>query len=92
MLNLKGDGELNTQLKFKRIERGLTQANVAQESGISERSYQRIEAGKITNVYTAIRIADILGVLDLRDLFGAATPDIAKTPDGNPANNLTSKE
>lgn len=50
-----------TTLKNKRIERKLTQKQVAKSAGISERQYIRIENGeRLTNILTAYRIARCL--------------------------------
>ena len=63
-------------LKETRLNKGLTQVQVAEKTGITERSYQRYEADKNSNDYrepkisTAIKIADVLGVQDLRQLWG----------------------
>lgn len=52
---------------------GKTQAQVAKESGINTRLYQYYETGnKKPSVDNAIRIADSLGVTDLRELFAPA--------------------
>lgn len=49
-------------LKSKRIEKGLTQKQVAKKAGICERQYIRIESGgKTTSVETAYRIAQVYG-------------------------------
>jgi len=49
---------------------GKTQAQVAAEASISEAAYQRYERGTVEpGVRIAIRIADALGIADLRDLF-----------------------
>ena len=62
-------------LKETRLNKGLTQVQVAEKTGITERSYQRYEADKNSNDYrepkisTAIKIADALGVQDLRQLW-----------------------
>ena len=67
-------------LKAAREASGKTQAQVAKEVGITERGYQKIEGKQeYKAIQTAIRIADVLGVQDLRELFGAATPDNPKT-------------
>lgn len=52
----------NESLAKKRIESGLTQVDVANKAGITERAYQNYEAGRIPKANVAIRIADILGV------------------------------
>lgn len=62
---------MTTNLKSARERIGKTQACIASEVGVSELSYQLYEYGKRTpNVRTAIRIANALGVTDLRELFG----------------------
>ena len=73
------------KLRAAREKSGKTQRQVAQESGITEVSYQRIEYGtQRPSLTTAILIARALDST-VEDLFGAATPDIEKEPDGNPA-------
>lgn len=58
-------------LKERRIAAGLTQAQTAEKAGISLRSYHRYEYEKrYPDVLTAIRIADVLKVKDLRRLWG----------------------
>lgn len=79
----------NIDLVKARNKTGLTQVQVAKKAGIAEVSYQRIEYGtQRPTVDTAILIADALGVKSYKEfkaLFGAATPDNTKEPDGNPA-------
>jgi len=73
------------QLRAARERSGKTQAQVANEVGVSELSYQRYEYDKREpGVRTAIRIAKALNST-VESLFGAATPNIEKEPDGNPA-------
>ena len=73
------------QLRAARERSGKTQAQVANEVGVSELSYQRYEYDKREpGVRTAIRIAKALNST-VESLFGAATPGIEKEPDGNPA-------
>ena len=73
------------QLRAARERSGKTQAQVANEVGVSELSYQRYEYDKREpGIRTAIRIARALDST-VEELFGAATPDIEKEPDGNPA-------
>ena len=77
------------ELRAAREASGKTQARVAKEVGISETHYQNIEYDKHeSGVKTAIAIADALGIKTLEEfkaLFGAATPDSKKEPDGNRA-------
>ena len=73
------------ELRAARDRSGKTQAQVAKEAGIRERTYQYYEANKKEpGVRTAIRIARALDST-VEELFGAATPGIEKEPDGNPA-------
>lgn len=52
---------MKTTIKIIREQRGFTQMQVAEKAQISERSYQRYEAGKrVPNVYTALKIAKTL--------------------------------
>ena len=79
----------NIKLIEIRNKIGLTQVQVAKKAGISEVSYQRIEYGtQKPNVDTAIMIAETLGITSFKlfkELFGAATPNNTKEPDGNQA-------
>lgn len=73
------------KLRATREKSGKTQAQVAKEAGVRERTYQYYEADeKEPGVRAAIRIARALNST-VEELFGAATPDTEKTPDGNPA-------
>lgn len=57
-------------IKDFRLKKGLTQIQVASMTGITPTSYQRIEYGtQRPSLTTAIRIADALGVQDLRELW-----------------------
>lgn len=68
---VKEGGEMkNQKLIAAREKSGKTQAQVAHEAGISTRGYQKYELdGVIPSVRTAIRIANLLGVLDVRTLW-----------------------
>ena len=75
------------ELRAAREQSGKTQAQVAKEAGVTERAYQYYEANEMEpGVRTANRIAKVVNstAADLWG-FGAATPDNAKEPDGNPA-------
>lgn len=66
---------MHTAMKELRIQKGITQRDMARKVGISESVYQLYEYGKREpKARTAIRIADALGVQDVRSLW-----------DGNPA-------
>lgn len=67
---------MNTKLRKAREKSGKTQVQVAREAGISGIAYQMYEYDKREpGVRTAIRIADALGVQDLREIFGEEAPD-----------------
>ena len=73
------------KLKAAREQSGKTQAEVAKEAGLTERGYRKLEAKEeYKAVCTAIRIARALDNT-VENLFGAATPDRTKEPDGNQA-------
>lgn len=59
----------NIKLVEARKFAGLTQKELAERAGIAEASYQRIEYGQKPSLKTAIRIADVLGILDVRELW-----------------------
>lgn len=70
---------MNTRLKSARAKSGKTQAQVAKEAGVDVRLYQAYEYGQNEpGVRTAIRIADALGVSDVRGLFAAAEDEASK--------------
>lgn len=79
----------NTKLKETREKVNLTQVKVAEQVGITEVSYQNYEAGeRIPRADVAIAIAEVLKIKSFKQfkaLFGAATPDNTKRPDGNQA-------
>ena len=67
----------NENLVAARKQSGKTQAQVATETNIATIAYQSYERGTRTPaVTTAIKIANALGVKDLRELWGS-TPAIA---------------
>ena len=73
------------ELRATREMSGKTQAQVAKEAEIGERLYQDYEYDKREpGVRTAIRIARALDST-VEQLFGAATPEIAKKPGSNQA-------
>ncbi len=62
---------MSNNLKSIRMSRNLTQAALAKACGLNTTSYQRYELEERTpNVRTAIRIADALGISDIRTLWG----------------------
>lgn len=64
----------NVRLQFARRNSGKSQGELASAAGVTETMYQRYEYNlSEPGVRTAIRIADALGVTDLRELFAEAT-------------------
>lgn len=69
----------NTRLQAARERCGKTQAQVARAAGLTEQAYQRYEYGTTEpRVRTAIRIADALNVVDLREIFADIDNDSTK--------------
>lgn len=65
----------NLKLKNARENADLTQAKTAQKVNISERAYQRYEAGeRVPNVYTAQLIAKAVNSA-VEDLFEVSIPE-----------------
>ena len=66
---------MSNPLQLKRKSAGFTQAQIAKLAGITERGYRCYEASETArrkhtpDVLNAIRIADALGVRDLRELW-----------------------
>ena len=57
--------ELGARLAAARIERNLTQADLAEKSGVSKRSVERIESGEVAaQLSVFIRILRGLGMLE----------------------------
>jgi putative transcriptional regulator len=72
------DGEvLRNAMRVERARRNLTQAGLAEMAGVTRRSINAIETGRmVPSVLLAIRIARALGVT-VEDLFSAAIEDRA---------------
>ena len=67
--------ELGLRLARRRVELELTQAELAEQSGISKRTVERLEAGATTQLSTLIRILRFLQLLDgLEALVPEAVP------------------
>jgi len=67
--------ELGGRLAQRRLELQLTQAELAEQAGVSKRTVERVEAGATTQTATLIRILRVLELLDrLEMLVPAAGP------------------
>ncbi len=69
--------ELGERLSLLRLNRGLTQAELAKEAGLSKRTVERIEAGGSTQTSSLLRALRALGLLQNID---ALIPPPAPNP------------
>lgn len=69
--------EIGERLARHRLERDLTQADLAEQAGVSKRTVERLEAGESTQLTILIRILRALGLLEALD---QAIPEIAPSP------------
>lgn len=69
--------EIGYRLSRRRVERSLTQADLAREAGVAKRTVERVEAGESTQTANLIRI---LRVLNLFDAISAAIPEGGPRP------------
>ncbi|HEX3947726.1 MAG TPA: helix-turn-helix domain-containing protein [Acidimicrobiales bacterium] len=79
--NLEGDeavlAELGRRLARTRLERNLSQADLATEAGVSKRTVERIESGVDARLASLIRILRVLGLVDGLD---ALVPEPLPSP------------
>jgi transcriptional regulator with XRE-family HTH domain len=59
--------ELGKRLERTRLERNLTQRELASEAGVERKSIQRVEAGQDVKLVTLIRILRALGLVGALD-------------------------
>jgi transcriptional regulator with XRE-family HTH domain len=69
--------EIGDRLERRRIDAGLTQAQLAEEAGISKRTVERIEAGHSTDFVMLLRVLRVLKLLDALDQL---VPDLPQSP------------
>jgi transcriptional regulator with XRE-family HTH domain len=69
--------EVGERLERRRIDVGLTQAQLAEEAGISKRTLERIEAGHSTDFVMLLRVLRVLKLLDELDQL---VPDLPQSP------------
>jgi transcriptional regulator with XRE-family HTH domain len=55
--------ELGRRLERRRLDLQLTQANLAEQAGVSKRTVERLEAGAATQTLSLIRILRVLDLL-----------------------------
>jgi transcriptional regulator with XRE-family HTH domain len=69
--------ELGQRAERRRIDAGLTQAQLAEEAGISKRTVERIEAGHSTDFVMLVRVLRVLKLLEAMDQL---VPDLPQSP------------
>jgi transcriptional regulator with XRE-family HTH domain len=69
--------EIGERLERRRIDAGLTQAELAEEAGISKRTVERIEAGHSTDFVMLLRLLRVLKLLEPLDQW---VPDRPQSP------------
>jgi transcriptional regulator with XRE-family HTH domain len=69
--------EIGDRLERRRIDAQLTQAQLAEEAGISKRTVERIEAGHSTDFVMLLRV---LRVLKLFEALDQLVPDLPQSP------------
>jgi transcriptional regulator with XRE-family HTH domain len=69
--------EIGDRLERRRIDAGLTQAQLAEEAGISKRTVERIEAGDSTDFVMLLRVLRVLKLLEGLD---QSVPDLPQSP------------
>ncbi len=68
---------LGDRLSRQRLERGFTQAALAEEAGVSKRTVERMEAGASTQLTNAVRVLRVLGLLGGLDQL---VPEVPASP------------
>jgi transcriptional regulator with XRE-family HTH domain len=66
--------ELGRRLARARLERNLTQAELAAEAGVAKRTVERLEAGQPSQVANLIRVTRALGLADNFEVLVPETP------------------
>ena len=69
--------EFGDRLERRRIDAGLTQAQLAEEAGISKRTVERMEAGHSTDFVMLLRVLRVLKFLEALDQL---VPDLPQSP------------
>lgn len=76
---------MKLQIRQEREKRKWTQEDVAERIGITKQAVQQIENNQIKPSYDVLVKLEDLFQMNHRQLFGAATPNNTKEPDGNQA-------
>lgn len=79
-------------MRQERISRGWSCDFVAEKTGITAEAIRLIETGERNPSYPVlVKLEDLFGK-NHRELFGAATPDNTREPDGNQAKKYISTQ
>ena len=85
------DEVLHNTLRVQRAIRDLTQAELAEQAGITRKSVNAIEAGRmVPSVLLALKLARVLGV-SVETLFGLGGASPASQHDHTPATHVASR-
>lgn len=69
---------MNNLRHFRKLK-GLSQDKISKLAGCTVRYYQDLEYGKrMPNVYLAIALCDVLGVVDIREIFPPQATESSK--------------
>ncbi len=69
--------EIGERLERRRIDAGLTQAQLADEAGVSKRTVERMEAGRSTDFLMLLRALRVLKLMEGLDQW---VPDLPQSP------------
>lgn len=69
--------EVGARIKHKRVDAGLTQAQLAEQAGIAKRTVERLESGNGTDSLAVIRV---LRALKLVENLENVLPDTPQSP------------
>lgn len=70
--------ELGERLAHARLERNLTQAELAEQAGVAKRTVERLESGEVAAQLSGfLRVCRVLGLLDR---FDALIPEAKPSP------------
>jgi transcriptional regulator with XRE-family HTH domain len=69
--------EIGSRLKRKRVDAGLTQAQLAEQAGIAKRTVERLESGNGTDSLALVRV---LRALKIVENLESLLPDTPQSP------------
>jgi len=81
--------EIGERIAMHRLERGLTQASLADMAGISKRTLERVEAGDTAQISSIIGILRALGLFEGLETLVPAT---APLPEGRMRKRVSAKQ